>query len=51
MNNFQIFVRRMYYRNCAERREVGQEPYFNSDEYLKKNETFLKKLYEEQKND
>jgi hypothetical protein len=50
MDNFQIFVRRMYYKNCAERRECGEQPYFEWQEYLEKNENYLKQRYEEQKN-
>jgi len=50
LDNFQIFVRRMYYQNCAERRENNQQPYLNWEEYLDKNEDFLKKLYKKKKN-
>ena len=51
LNNFQIFVRRMYYENCKERRDNGQKPYFDWEEYLSKNEEFLKQKYQEKKDD
>ena len=50
MNNFQIYVRSMYYKNCDERRDCGEKPYFNWQEYLEKNEDFLKQKYQERKN-
>jgi len=51
MNNFQIFVRRMYYKNCKEREDHGQEPYPDYEKYLKKNKNFLKDKYKEKKDD
>jgi hypothetical protein len=51
LNNFQIFVRRMYYKNCRERRDNGQKPYFDWEEYLNKNENYLKQKYQEKKDD
>lgn len=49
MNNFQIYVRRMYYKNCDERRDCGEQPYFDWQEYLEKNEDYLKQKYQERK--
>lgn len=51
MNNFQIFVRRMYYKNCREREDNGQKPYSDHEEYFNKNENFLKDKYQEKKDD
>jgi hypothetical protein len=51
LNNFQIFVRRMYYKNCREREDNGQKPYSNHEEYFNKNENFLKDKYQEKKDD
>ncbi len=50
MNNFQIYVRRMYYKNCDERQECGEKIYVDWQEYLEKNETYLKQKYQEKRN-
>lgn len=43
--NYKHWVRRMYYRNCAELESYGQAPYKNVREYEKKNQKFLTAKY------
>jgi len=46
LSNFEIYVRRMYYKNCAEREANFEKPYPTEQEYYNKYQKYLRKNYE-----
>lgn len=43
--NFLNFITKMFYENCIERSQYGEEEYPNVETYYKKNKEFLKQQY------